>query len=96
MPGRYIAAGLYLEVVAEVPLCITNFVFSSCVYFLHVHNVVMLDSEFTRSTAVGIITACPHEDLAPLMDMIDHCTVVMYLKLHVYTHTNATPEERER
>ncbi len=31
-------------------------------------HVVMLDSEFTRSTAVGVNTACPHEDLAPLMD----------------------------
>ncbi len=34
-------------------------------------HVVMLDSEFTRSTAVGVNAACPHEDLAPLMDMID-------------------------
>ena len=35
-----------------------------------VHN-VMLHSELTRSTAVGVNAACPHEDLAPLMDMID-------------------------
>ncbi len=34
-------------------------------------HVVVLDSEFTRSTAVGVNAACPHEDLAPLMDMID-------------------------
>ncbi len=25
---------------------------------------------FTRSTSVGVLTACPHEDLAPLMDII--------------------------
>ena len=31
----------------------------------------MLHSELTRSTAVGVNAACPHEDLAPLMDMID-------------------------
>ena len=28
----------------------------------------MFDSMFTRSTAVGILMACPHEDLAPLID----------------------------
>ncbi len=31
----------------------------------------MLHSELTKSTAVGVNAACPHEDLAPLMDMID-------------------------
>ncbi len=31
----------------------------------------MLHSELTRSTAVGVNAACPHEDLAPLIDMID-------------------------
>ena len=30
----------------------------------------MLVSEFTRSTSVEVLTACPHEELAPLMDMI--------------------------
>ncbi len=30
----------------------------------------MLDSVMTRSTSVGVLTACPHEDLAPLMDII--------------------------
>ncbi len=30
----------------------------------------MLDSVITRSTSVGVLTACPHEDLAPLMDII--------------------------
>ncbi len=33
----------------------------------------MLHSELTRSTAVGVnaACACPHEDLAPLIDIIE-------------------------
>ncbi len=46
----------------------------------------MLDSVITRSTSVGVLTACPHEDLAPLMDIIadinDICTYVMHARLH--------------
>ncbi len=30
----------------------------------------MLDSEITRSTSVRVLTACPHEDLTHLMDII--------------------------
>ncbi len=38
---------------------------SKCVKLDHV---VMLDSEFTRSTAVGVNAACPHEGGAPLIE----------------------------
>ena len=35
----------------------------------------MLDSMLTRSTTVGILMACPHDDRAPLMDWIVSHTV---------------------
>ena len=37
---------------------------------MHVIIYAMFDSEFTKSTAMGVLTACPYEDLASLMDII--------------------------
>ena len=43
-------------------------------YTKAIYRKVRRDSELIRSTTVGILIACPRDDLAPLMAWMEECT----------------------